>query len=165
MSIHSIPLILDCTLRAPSIGEGHLAKSNLPVSSKVSDIRIPRPTDRQEFLTYEPEILAHWISDEELEKLSELRSDHVVEFFWGFLGIALGSAVPAYLLMSKIGSSDDPIGKSDLFTICTFIVFTFLTGIMGFWWRKRHKSSEDLKNRIRNRPKVPVGGPDGPIVG
>lgn len=81
-----------------------MAKSNLPVSSKVSDIRIPRPTDRQEFLTYEPEILAHWISDEELEKLSELRSDHVVEFFWGF-----------FRNSARIGGSGVPFDEQDWF--------------------------------------------------
>lgn len=124
---------------------------------------VPAPSGQKRYISYDQETLDHWITDGELDQLSELRKDYVVELFWGFLGIALGSALPAILLLGKIGARNETMEISDIATICTFFVFLILTVVMGLFWFQRSKRATDLTNKIRNRPKAPIGGPNGPV--
>lgn len=92
--------------------------------------------------------------------MNELRKDYVIELFWGFLGIAAGSALPAVLLVEKIGSKETPLATSDFVTLCMFFVFAALTLVMGVFWFQRSSRATKLIDKIRNRPKAPVGTSD-----
>lgn len=108
------------------------------------------------FVTRADERLEHWISDAELNALTQNRDDHLTEIFWGSLGIAGGATIPAIKSLSKIGDTTDPFDWINmiecsifLISIGVFIVARFLS-----WCRKGN--TKDLVDEIKSRPKVSV---------
>lgn len=104
-------------------------------------------------VTYNDNVVEHWISDGELGQLTELRKDNVVEIFWGVLGIFVGSLAPALERFAKIGNSADPVGAIDFLVVCTCVVSLVLTIVMAVFWWQRSSRSESIADTIRNRAK------------
>jgi hypothetical protein len=111
----------------------------------------------QRAVTFEDEPLDHWISDAELNLMTELRKDNVVEIFWGTLGIFLGSIVSALEKWPKVGNADNPVGTIDLIVLIICGVSLILTVVMGFFWYQRSEKAENLATKIRNRKKFRIG--------
>lgn len=107
-------------------------------------------------LTYQDEVLEHWISDEELTRMSELRRDHVVEFFWAFFGTCVGSIGPFIEKLGKFSNNSQSIDVYDLISLIMFPLFFILTVIMAFFWRNSSSSNDDLITQIRNRAKITI---------
>ena len=107
-------------------------------------------------VTYDAITLDHWITDAELDQLTELRKDNVVEIFWGVLGIFLGSIVPAIERLPKLGNSNNPIGAVDLLILVICGVALVVTLVMAFFWYKRSDKAALLADKIRKRKKFSV---------
>ena len=98
----------------------------------------------------------HDISDE-VEKLSDLRKDNVVEIFWGRFGALLGSITPAIQLLDRLGNKETPLVAVDLAVLLIAGIAGAMTIIMGIFWIQRSKKASDLVTTIRNRPKQTYG--------
>ncbi|UVC08680.1 hypothetical protein IHQ71_26725 [Rhizobium sp. TH2] len=129
----------------------------IPTDSGRALQNVPRRTPH---VTFDENPIEHWISDMELNQLSELRKDHVVEIFWGTLGIFLGSIVPAMEKLPKLGNAQNPIGSQDLAVLLICCVSLLLTIIMGFFWFQRTNDANDLGAKIRSRKKFEVTNPN-----
>lgn len=111
----------------------------------------------QRTVTYDSNPVDHWITDAELNELSELRKDNVTEIFWAMLGAFLASIAPGIQALPKVGNMTDPIGMADLLVLVVAGVSGAMTLIMGFFWRQRHKGSTSLAEKIRNRRNFKLG--------
>jgi hypothetical protein len=103
-------------------------------------------------VTTQPEkILRHNISDEELSELSRMRSDHVVEIFWGTLGVVLGTFLPFSDALGKV-LSEEVMTRREFFHVGLFFIAACLCLYTAFLWRNRARRSNTLEDRIRSRP-------------
>lgn len=109
------------------------------------------------FVSYQASRLEHRISDEQLNTLSELRKDNVVELFWGALGGFLGALPGSIEDIEKIGNQANPMGALDLVGMVICAVFACLTVVMGIAWRLRAASTGNIVDEIRGRPRELVG--------
>jgi hypothetical protein len=100
--------------------------------------------------------LRHYITDEELGRLGEMKRDHLSEMFFAFLGLTLGGIVPTIDAVARFNAQTNPMGRVDL-GVCFITVMAFaLTALAGFLWYQRSKGRKDLMEEIRGRPKMKV---------
>jgi hypothetical protein len=106
-------------------------------------------------VTVSGENLCHYITDDQLCRLGEMRKDLVMEICLASGGILAGSLVPALTgwqhWMSTTGAS-----AGDLIAMMMLAASVAAFFITGYQWYVRHQSHVDLVEEIRNRPKVPV---------
>jgi hypothetical protein len=100
--------------------------------------------------------LRHYITDEELGRLGEMKRDHLTELFWGFLGATLGGIIPSISAVAHFNAKTDPMGKLEL-VVCLLtamaLAATVLTAILLL---QRSRGRKDLLGEIRGRPKMRV---------
>ena len=107
-------------------------------------------------MTLPPEQLRHYISDDELEVLGNMRKEPVMEIFLASIGVFFGSLVPACAGLNKVGDTADPIMLSDMLSIVLAVGALGIMLVTGFLWRQRYKTSTNMVDNIRCRPKIPV---------
>lgn len=100
--------------------------------------------------------MCHYIADNELERLGEMRKDLVMEICLASAGIFAGSLVPAIDGFSRFGSTTNPTTLTDLISMLLAFAALVVAVVTGFQWHVRSKSHVSLVTEIRGRPKVPV---------
>ena len=104
-------------------------------------------------LSQPDEIVRHDISDEELQMLSDLKRNWMMEAFWGFLGAALGAAKGGFsALFTAYGEGKaSPMPTGDLFEVILFFVCFALGGLLLVVSLSRSSRTGKLVNKIRDR--------------
>lgn len=105
-------------------------------------------------VTLSPSALCHYITDDELEGLSEMQQDPVKDICLWAMGGLVGAIVPAYDGLSRFGDALHPMTKTDL--VSMFVAsMTFAVAIVtGVLWYRKSKSKQNAVDAIRSRPKV-----------
>ena len=126
-----------------------------------SEIRLAKDTKCSNapisFATTLPDqLLRHNISDEELTMISSLNRDPLLESFWGFLGIGVGTFIPSISAINNAYfiAESDKLPFIDLLQIvfCSVFSFAALVVLVIIW--KRNKQATNLVEKIRNRKKL-----------
>lgn len=107
-------------------------------------------------VTTQPErILRHSISDEELDMLTEARSDFVLEIFLIVVGTSIGAFPPALSAMiAYLKTSGDEAANLSFVDFVTVIVFwacLVAAVAVGIILKKRTARSKTLRDQIRQR--------------
>ena len=105
-------------------------------------------------VTLSGENLCHYITDDQLRRLGEMRKDLVMEVCLAAGGVLGGSIIPAFNGW-KDWSANKATG-SDLLSLLMFAAALAAFVITAYQWRMRSKLHTDMVDDIRNRPKVPV---------
>lgn len=100
--------------------------------------------------------LCHYIRDEELDRLGDMRSDLVMEICLASTGIFFGSVVPAFDGFRRFGAIANPTTGTDLLSMMLCFAAGSVAIITGLQWRARSKLHKGMVDEIRDRPKVPV---------
>lgn len=118
-------------------------------------MRMPGAFQRTE-VTLPSEALCHYITDDELERIGEMRKEPVQEICLAAVGVFFGSLLPAFAEISRFNSTTNPMGWVGLITC--FLAFGSLTvmGVTGFLWKQRAGSHGGMLETIRGRTRVPV---------
>ena len=131
--------------------EGESAESlRIPSGMNLTQVTLPEGS------------LCHYIADNELERLGEMRKDFVMEVCLASAGIFAGSLIPAIDGFLRFSNKTNPATQTDLVSMMLAFAAFVVTIITALQWRVRSKSHVDLVTEIRGRPKVPVAlVPDG----
>jgi hypothetical protein len=105
-------------------------------------------------VTLSNENLCHYITDDQLQRLGEMRKDLVMEICLAAGGVFAGSLVPAFAGFRHWNSNTASGG--DLLSIVMLVGSLAAFLITGWQWYVRHKIHTDLVEDIRNRPRVSV---------
>lgn len=100
--------------------------------------------------------LFHYIRDDELDRIGEMRKDLVIEICIASVGVFAGSFTPAFDGFKRFGAAQHPATSTDLVSmmLCfTALVVAIMTGLQ---WHQRSKSHKGMVSEIRGRPTVPV---------
>lgn len=101
-----------------------------------------------------PENLCHYITDDELRRLGEMRKDLVIEVCLASGGVLAGSLVPAIVAFGHWNAN--ALAGSDMAALILFVGSLTAFVLTGFQWIVRQKNHTDLVTEIRARPKVAV---------
>lgn len=107
-------------------------------------------------VTLPEENLCHYITDDQLGRLGEMRKDFVMEICLAAGGIFFGSLVPALAGWDRFSENPGSVTGSDLLSIVLCVSAFVVCVITGYQWYVRHRGHVDLVTEIKNRPKVPV---------
>lgn len=105
-------------------------------------------------VTISAENLCHYITDDQLRRLGEMRKDLVMEICLAAGGVLAGSLVPAYSGWQRWQSGTAT--GADLLTLLLFAAALAAFAITAYQWRARNQVHTNLVAEIRNRDKVPV---------
>lgn len=111
---------------------------------------------QQTLCTLPQEALCHYITDDELERLSEMRKEPVMEIFLASIGAFLGSLLPAWQELAKFNTDPATVSGTGLFTMGLAVATLAVSAISGVLWHQRSKSHKSMSQAIRDRPRVPV---------
>lgn len=111
---------------------------------------------QQTLCTLPQEALCHYITDDELERLSEMRKEPVMEIFLASIGAFLGSLIPASQELINFNTDPASVSGTGLFTMGLAVAMLAVAIISGALWHQRSKSHKSMSQSIRNRPRVPV---------
>lgn len=100
------------------------------------------------------ENLCHYITDDELRRLGEMRKDLVIEVCLASGGIFAGSIVPAFVAFGHWQTNK--LSGADLIALLLFVGSLTAFVLTGFQWFARQRNHTDLVAEIRARPKVAV---------
>ncbi|MBM0169664.1 hypothetical protein [Altererythrobacter sp. C41] len=96
--------------------------------------------------------LCHYITDAELEKLSEMRKEPVMEMCLASSGVFFGAVVPA---LQEAATPSAMNGWSlAIFGLAAGSLFVSLA--TGYLWWQRAKAHKSLAETIRSRPRISV---------
>lgn len=111
---------------------------------------------QQTLCTLPQEALCHYITDDELERLSEMRKEPVMEIFLASIGAFLGALIPAWQELGKFNVDPTTVSGTGLFTMGVAIAMLAVAILSGALWRQRTKSHKSMAQTIRDRPRVQV---------
>lgn len=117
---------------------------NLPAAMRHSEITIPGVE------------LHHFITDDQLTELSNMRAEPIMELFLASVGLFFGSLIPTIEELSRFNSPTDPMGIVGLVTALITFGSLVAAGISGCLWKSRYKKHGELAKVIRSRAKVAV---------
>ncbi|WP_288485811.1 hypothetical protein [uncultured Novosphingobium sp.] len=120
------------------------AAVRMPSGSYITEVTLP------------PESLCHYITDDELDRLSEMRKEPVMEIFLSSIGAFLGGLVPAVQEIAKFQADSRNLTGVGLFTMFVAVSALSAAVISGFLWHQRGKSHKSMSGAIRDRPRVRV---------
>lgn len=100
--------------------------------------------------------LCHYIRDDELDRLGDMRSDLVMEICLASTGIFFGSIVPAFDGFRRFGAKINPTTGTDLLSMMLCFAAAIVAILTGLQWYARSKLHKGMVDEIRERPKVPV---------
>ena len=104
-------------------------------------------------VTTRPSELMHYISDEQLARLGQMRHEPVMEIFLLSAGAFLGSVVPAFQEAGKFGAVENAMNQWGLFTCLLCAMCLSVAVVTGLLWRGRLRSHVNMVEEIRGRPK------------
>lgn len=100
--------------------------------------------------------LCHYITDNELERLGEMRQEPVMEICLAATGVFFGSVVPAIDGLLRFGAKANPTTVTDMLTICLAVAALGIAAVTALLWHIRRRGRDNLIGTIRRRPRVPV---------
>lgn len=113
----------------------------------------PMPAPKKLF-TYKAKELSHFISDDELERLSETNGGDIGSWFFTLFGAFLGT-VPAIIDRApKVGSISSPLNTWDLVVGSLSIGCLVASVCLGIVWYGRRNRMKKLVAEIRDRKTV-----------
>lgn len=107
-------------------------------------------------VTLPSDTLCHYITDDQLRRLGEMRKDLVMEICLASAGVFFGSIIPALSGLSRFGDAQTSASWIDLLSMLLCFGAIVAAIITGYQWKVRQKGHVDLVTEIQNRPKVPV---------
>lgn len=120
------------------------AAVRMPAGSQVTEVTLP------------PGALCHYITDDELDRLSEMRKEPVMEIFLCTIGAFLGALVPAFQVLSQFRADPTKVDMWGLLTLMIGVAMFAIAAVSGFLWYQRGKAHVSMTDAIRNRPRVQV---------
>lgn len=106
-------------------------------------------------VTLPSDTLCHYITDDELGRLSDMKKEPVMEIFLLTMGGFVGSLIPALQELGKFQAAAT-ITWFGLLTIMIAAVMLGLALVTGVLWLQRSRTHRSMVQTIRDRPKVPV---------
>jgi hypothetical protein len=105
--------------------------------------------------TAPPEVVGHWVLDEQLEMLGDANRDGLLEAFWAFVGAALaGSPAAIAALWNAISSTSHAMQALDVVEV----VIPFTCGAVALTIRiisgRRSATAKGIISEIRGRRKT-----------
>lgn len=107
-------------------------------------------------VTLSPQALCHYITDDELEKLGEMRKEPVMEIFLCTVGAFLGALVPALQVLSQFKTDATKLDGWGLITLMIGVATLAVSIVSGLLWYQRSKTHKSMVVTIRERPRTPV---------
>jgi len=107
-------------------------------------------------VTLSPQALCHYITDDELEKLGEMRKEPVMEIFLCTVGAFLGALVPALQVLSQFRADPTKVDMWGLLTLMIAVGTLAVAITSGLLWHQRSKTHRSMVVSIRERPRTPV---------
>jgi len=107
-------------------------------------------------VTLSPQALCHYITDDELEKLGEMRKEPVMEIFLCTIGAFLGALVPALQVLSQFRADPTKVDGWGLVTLMIGVATLAVSVVSGLLWHQRSKTHKSMVATIRERPRAPV---------
>jgi hypothetical protein len=111
---------------------------------------------RQTLMTMPDTDLCHYITDDELDRLSEMRKEPVMEIFLCATGAFMGALIPALQSLSIFNSDPTKMDGFGLLTMFVAVGTLTVALVSGSLWHQRLKSHKSLVATIRGRPRVPI---------
>lgn len=112
-----------------------------------SDIALTMPNNQ----------LCHYIRDDELERLSEMRRDLIMEICLTSIGIFIGSLTAGIDGFRRFNVAVEQLTATDLISMLILFAAGVVALITGLQWRVRARRHGSMVDEIRARPKVAVG--------
>lgn len=110
---------------------------------------------QQTEVTLPASALCHYITDDELERIGEMRKEPVMESCLASIGVFSGALIPALSELQKYSSH----GKIEVLGLVTcFVAVGALTvgAVTGYLWKQRAETHRGMVGSIRSRDRVPV---------
>ena len=107
-------------------------------------------------VTLPAELLCHYITDEELERLGEMRKEPVMEIFLCAIGAFLGALVPAMQQLGEFNADPTQVDGWELLTMFIAAMMLAVSIVSGVLWHQRSKAHRSMVDNIRDRPRSPV---------
>jgi hypothetical protein len=107
-------------------------------------------------VTVPSEELRHYITDDELDKVGEMKGDFVRELFWASLGACAGSVTAGITAFKQVGDAAHPLGWAELSAILILALSLGSMLLAGALSRQREHGRKALLNRIKGRERVRV---------
>lgn len=107
-------------------------------------------------VTLSPQALCHYINDDELERLGDMRKEPVMEIFLCSIGAFLGALIPALQMLNTFNETPDKVGLWGLVTILVAAATLAVAIVSGTLWNQRLKTHKTMVDTIRARPRTPV---------
>ena len=106
-------------------------------------------------VTVAPEVLFHYVSDDELHRVRENVEDPAKDICLVALGGFLGAAVPAADALHDYAGTGR-LSFVGLVALAVALMTMAVAATMGYQWRNKRESGLDIIAKIMSRPKVPV---------
>jgi hypothetical protein len=106
--------------------------------------------------TLPPETLCHYIRDDELERIGEMRDNLSMQICLAAIGIFFGSATPAFDGLSRLGNAAKPLTATDMVSIAFAFASLAVAVVTAIQWGQIAKRRKPLLDTIRERPRIPV---------
>lgn len=107
-------------------------------------------------VTLPDQALCHYIRDDELDRLGEMRKDIVVEICLAAVGVFFGSIVPAFDGFKRFGAREHPATSTDLVSMLLFTASLAIFVVTAILWYLRANAHKEMVAEIKDRPKVPL---------
>ena len=107
-------------------------------------------------VTLSPQALCHYINDDELERLGEMRKEPVMEIFLCSIGAFLGALVPGLQVVGKFNENPATLDLWNLLTLLIAVATLAVATVAGVLWHQRSKTHKSMVDTIRQRPRAPV---------
>jgi hypothetical protein len=102
--------------------------------------------------------LFHYITDDQLTTLGDMRKEPVMEICLMASGAFLGAIVPAIEQLGRFNDAVNPMGITGLCTVIVAVIALAVAAVTGALWRQRLAGHQGLVETIQSRKKVAVTG-------
>ncbi|MBJ7440545.1 MAG: hypothetical protein JHD35_16165 [Sphingopyxis sp.] len=107
-------------------------------------------------VTVSAQALCHYITDDELQRIDDMRQDVGTEICLASAGVFFGSLVPAIEGFRKFSAPYPSATLTDLLSMLLSFASLTLALVTALQWWHRSKRQGRLVDNIRQRPKVPL---------
>lgn len=127
----------------------------MAVKQQPGTMRMPMDAQITE-VTLSPTKLCHYITDEELEGLSEMNQDPTKDIFLVSVGAFVGAITPAYDGLCRFGNAAHPMTATDLVSLLVAVAMLAIAIVTGILWNRKSSAKGNAISVIRGRPKMEV---------
>ena len=107
-------------------------------------------------VTLSPQALCHYITDDELERLGDMRKEPVMEIFLCSIGAFVGALVPALQVLGQFNTDPTKVDMWGLVTLMIAVGTLAVSAVSGVLWYQRSQTHKSMVHTIRERPRTPV---------